>query len=63
MSRYQLHKPPNQKDMEKRVIQQRIDQLTEKQWSLTGHDYRRCKLSIEYNRQLLEDPNATVRFP
>lgn len=60
MSKYQLIVPDNQKAIEARFINERIDQLSEQQWSLTGEDHRRCKLTIDYNRRLLKDRNATV---
>ena len=62
MPDYRLLRSPASLDMVQRMIQARIDQLTEKQWSLTGDDYRRCKITLDYNRRLLKDPNATVRF-
>lgn len=62
MSKYQLTVPDNQKAIEEKWINERIDQLTEKQWSLTGDDFRRCRISIDYNRRLLDDRNATVTF-
>uniref|UniRef100_UPI0021496F03 hypothetical protein n=1 Tax=Endozoicomonas sp. ONNA2 TaxID=2828741 RepID=UPI0021496F03 len=62
MSLYQLNKPLNQKTVEQRFIRERIDLLSERQWQLTGDDYRRCKISIDYNRRLLDDPTATVTY-
>lgn len=62
MSKYQLHQPANQKEIERRMINDRINQLSEKQWSLSGEDFKRCKLTIDYNKRLLDNPNATVRL-
>ena len=60
MSKYQLHQPANQKEVERNFIQARIDLLSEKQWSLSGEDFKRYKLTIDYNQRLLDNPNATV---
>ncbi len=63
MSKYQPHQLANQKAVEKQFINERINLLSEKQWQLSGDDLRRCRISIDYNRRLLDDRNATVRFP
>lgn len=62
MSLYQLNKPSNQTTVEQRFIRERIDLLSERQWQLTGDDFRRCQISIDYNRRLLDDRSATVAF-
>lgn len=62
MSQYQLNQPFNQKAVEDHFIHERLDLLSERQWQLTGDDFRRCKTSIDYNRRLLDDRSATVTF-
>ena len=62
MRQYQLNQPSNQKVVEDHFIHERIDLLSERQWQLTGDDFRRCQISIDYNRRLLDDRSATVIF-
>ncbi len=62
MSLYQQNKPSNQTKIEEQLIRERIDLLSERQWQLTGDDFRRCKISIDYNLRMLDDTTATVAF-
>lgn len=60
MYSYSLLTPENQRKVDRQFIRERIDQLTEKLWVLTGDDYRRCKLTLDYNKRLLKNPKARV---
>ncbi|WP_257294471.1 hypothetical protein [Endozoicomonas sp. YOMI1] len=62
MSLYQQNKPSNQTKVEEQLIRERIGLLSERQWQLTADDFRRCKISIDYNLRLLDDTTATMTF-